>query len=129
MPTRNINPATVPPPLGLHSQAVLTSGAGRFLHIAGQIGMRLDGSTPRDFASQADAIWRNICAILEEVGMSASNLIKVVTYVTDASQVGELNPVRVKYLGDTRPASTLIVVKALLKPEWLIEVDAVAFAQ
>ena len=124
-----INPPTAPAPIGAYSQAILTSGSGRYLHISGQIGLRLDGSLAQDFAGQADAAWANIAAILEAAQMNASNLIKVVTYVTDASCVQQLGPIRLKYLGDNRPAATLVVVKSLIKPEWLIEVEAVAFKE
>jgi 2-iminobutanoate/2-iminopropanoate deaminase len=122
-----INPTTVPTPVGPYSQATLTSAAGQFLHISGQVGMRLDGSLAEDFAGQAEATWTNLFAILDAAKMNASNLIKVVTYVTDATQLPTLGPIRLKYLGAARPASTLVVVKALAKATWLIEVEAVAF--
>lgn len=123
----NINPSTVAAPAGPYSQAVLTSGSGQFLHISGQLGMRSDTSLAEGFAGQAEAAWKNIVALLAEAGMNTSHLVKVVTYVTDASHIPALGPVRTKYLGEARPASTLLVAKALAKAEWLIEIEAVAF--
>jgi enamine deaminase RidA (YjgF/YER057c/UK114 family) len=76
---------------------------------------------------QADLAWSNLNEVLRAAGLEVADLVKVVTYVTDETQLAALGPVRLKYLGDARPASTLVVVKALARPEWLFEVEAVAF--
>ncbi len=128
MPASSINPSTVPPPIGQFSQAILTSGGGRYLHISGQVGMRLDNTVANDLSGQTEAIWENIVSILKASQMDSANLIKVVTYLTDASYVAEFSQIRAKYLGGNRPASTLVIVKSLIKPEWLVEVEAVAFS-
>ena len=53
--------------------------------------------------------------------------VKVTTYLVDGADMSKLGPVRGGFLGDARPASTLVVVKALARPEWLFEVEATAF--
>ena len=58
--------------------------------------------------------------------LDASHLVKVTTYLVDAQHLKEMNVVRSVFLGSERPASTL-VVPALAKPEWLFEVEAVAW--
>jgi len=58
--------------------------------------------------------------------MDVSHLVKVTTYLTDAGNLPKLGPVRGRFLGENRPASTLVVVSALAKPDWLIEVEALA---
>jgi enamine deaminase RidA (YjgF/YER057c/UK114 family) len=123
---RNLNPKAVIQPGGPYSQAVLTPASGHLLHISGQVAMRLDGSIPADFSEQAELVWMNLSAVLTEAGMDISHLVKVVTYVTDAASLPQLGPVRMKFLGENRPASTLVVVSALARPEWKIEVEAVA---
>lgn len=121
------NPSTTAAPLGAYSHAVSAPGGGRWLHIAGQIGLRADGSLVSGFAAQADAAWGNLVAILADAGMSVHDLVKVTHYLVHSTDLADYNPVRSKHLGDARPASTLIVVHALARPEWLFEVDAVAW--
>ena len=123
---RNLNPKAVMQPGGPYSQAVLSPATGQLLHVSGQVAVRLDGSVPADFTEQAELVWSNLAAVLHEAGMDVSHLVKVVTYLTDAASLPRLGPVRGRFLGDNRPASTLVVVSALAKPEWLIEVEAVA---
>jgi len=127
MTVQAINPETISAPLGAYSQAILTAGPGRTLNISGQIGIRADGRVASGFAEQADAAWKNIVEILGAAGMDVSNLIKVVTYLTDPADAARLAEIRSKYLGNNRPASTMVVVKSLLKSDWLIEIEATAF--
>jgi len=122
-----LNPATIAPPVGLYSQGMVAPTQGRWLHIAGQVGLRPDGSVPPDFASQAEVAWQNVLAVLAAADMAPSDLVKLTTYLTDASHLPQFAPVRSRYLGDARPASTLVVVQALARPEWLVEVEAVAW--
>lgn len=126
MSTR-LNPAAVVAPAGPYSHGVAVDVPGRWLHIAGQIGVRVDGSIPAAAAEQAQVAWENLVAILAEAGMTVAHLVKINTYVVEPTDVPAVGAVRAKFLGDARPASTLVVVKALVKPEWLFEVDGVAF--
>jgi enamine deaminase RidA (YjgF/YER057c/UK114 family) len=66
-------------------------------------------------------------AILKDAGMDVTCLVKITTFLTDDSNLAENAKVRAGFLGSARPASTLLVVKALARPEWMIEVEAVAF--
>jgi enamine deaminase RidA (YjgF/YER057c/UK114 family) len=123
----NINPTTISPPVGLYSQGVLTGAGGQWLHIAGQVGIAPDGKLAEGFTAQATVAWQNLVAILHEAKMDVRHLVKVTTYMVDSEHLKELGPVRAPFLGDARPASTLVVVKALARPEWLFEVEAVAY--
>lgn len=129
MPVHSINPETISRPLGAYSQAVLTTGTGRTLHIAGQIGIREDGSIVSGVKEQAEMAWKNIAGILDAADMDVSNLVKVVTYLIDPADAVALAEARRRYLGNCRPASTVVVVKSLLRPEWLIEIEATAFKE
>lgn len=120
-----LNPDTMAPP-GMYSQGVVAPAAGRWLYISGQVGVRKDGSVPEDFRSQAQCAWENLLAVLDAAGMTVADLVKVNTYLTDRSQHPLFSPIRAKFLGDARPASTLVVVAALARPEYLLEVEAVA---
>ncbi|MEJ7932344.1 RidA family protein [Ramlibacter sp. AN1015] len=126
MSLQRLNPQTVAAPLGPYSQGVVAPAAGRWLHVAGQVGIRPDGSLAQGFEAQAEAAWQNLLNVLDAAGMDAGDLVKVTTFVTDAAQVKLLGPVRARFLGESRPASTLLVVPALAHPDWLVEVEAVA---
>ena len=105
---------------------MVAPAAGRWLHISGQVGVRKDGGVPEDFKGQAHCAWENLVAVLAAAGMTVADLVKVNTYLTDRSQHPQFSPIRAKFLGDARPASTLVVVAALARPEYLVEVEAVA---
>ncbi len=127
MTIKTLNPDSVPAPVGPYSQAILTTAPGQWLHIAGQVGITTQGELANDFQTQTEQTWENICAILAEAGMGTEHLVKVVTYLVDEQHIPLLGPIRLKYLGDARPAATLIVAAALARPDWKIEIEAVAF--
>jgi 2-iminobutanoate/2-iminopropanoate deaminase len=129
MTIRAINPHDVHAPAGAYSHVVSTQGAGRTLYISGQVGVDRDGVLVEGFAGQASQCWHNIIAALAADGTTANDLVKVTTFVTDASCAAELNCVHAPFLGDARPASTLICISALMQPGWLIEVEAIAFKE
>jgi len=61
--------------------------------------------------------------------MSAADLVKVNHYLTRADALQDYNAVRSRHLGSARPASTLVIVQALARPGWRIEVEAVAWRE
>ncbi|MFP6688119.1 MAG: RidA family protein [Alphaproteobacteria bacterium] len=71
----------------------------------------------------------NICAVLAEAGMTAQDIVKTNTYILDRDYVPVLAEMRKRFLGeDHRGASTTLVVSSLVRPGWLVEIDAVAIA-
>jgi enamine deaminase RidA (YjgF/YER057c/UK114 family) len=127
MPSRAIVPQGIAPPLGPYSMAIASDSPGTWLHIAGQIGVDPAGVASDDFETQARQAWSNMVAVLSSAGMDVSHLVKVNTFLTRASDLPLLGPVRSSFLGDARPASTLPVVQALAKPGWLVELEGIAF--
>ena len=119
-------PDTIAPPLAAYSHGIEVPPNARVLHTAGQVGILPDGTTPEGVEAQTEATWANLMAILESAGMGIDDVVKVTTYVTDVEDFWPMAKVRARFFGDARPASTGIVVKALAKPEWLVEVDLVA---
>lgn len=122
-----LNPVAIATPLGAYSQAVLCRGEGHWLQVSGQIGAAPDGSLPDSVEAQAENVWNNLLAVLREAGMTVSDLVKITTYVVDAAALPVASAVRARYIGEHRPASTVVVAQALASPEWLIEIEAVAF--
>lgn len=124
----SLNPAQVAAPAGPYSHGILVTGPGRWLHVSGQIGVRPDGTLAAGVEAQAETAWTNLMAVLAAAGMDARHLVKLTTYLVDAADLPRVNPIRTRFLGDARPASTLIVARELARKEWLFEVEAVAFA-
>jgi 2-iminobutanoate/2-iminopropanoate deaminase len=121
------NPSTIAAPLGLYANGVSADETGRWLHIAGQIGVMPDGRLAEGLEAQANAAWANLLAVLADAGMGVEDLVKVNHFLIRPDDVPAYGAVRNRYLGDVRPASTLIVVGALARSEWLVEVDGVAW--
>ena len=119
-------PDTIAAPVAAYSHGVEVPPNSRVLYTAGQVGILPDGTTPEGIEAQTEATWTNLMAILESAGMGIDDVVKVTTYVTSEDDFWPMAQVRARFFGDARPASTGIVVKALAKPEWLVEVDLVA---
>ena len=124
---QQVQPNNIAPPVGAYSHGIVIEGAGKWLHIAGQIGVDDAGQLLEGFEAQARQSWVNLMAVLAAAGMDASHLVKVNSFVVNPTHIPLLGPVRQGFLGAARPASTLVVVQALAKPDWIFEVDAVAF--
>ena len=129
MQNRAMYPETIHPPIGAYAHAVEVPESAKTMYIAGQIGIDADGNVPADFAAQADLAWRNLMAILEFNGMRMKDVVKVTHFLTDAADIPTYNEVRAKYLGEERPASTLLIVAGLARPDLLVEVEMVAAIQ
>ena len=119
-------PDTIAAPVAAYSHGVEIPANSRILLTAGQVGLRPDGTTPAGIAAQTEAVWTNLVAILASAGMGIEDVVKVVTYVVNEDDFWPMAQARAKFLGDARPASTGIIVKALAKPEWVVEVELIA---
>jgi enamine deaminase RidA (YjgF/YER057c/UK114 family) len=122
------NPATIapPPPRGKFSHAVEVARNLRWLYISGQSGVRPDGTTPEDFTGQAEATFANLSAVLSDAGMDVGDLVKIVVYFLRTEDQAECSRIRNEFLGEHRPAATMLRISGLAVPGWLIEVEAVA---
>jgi 2-iminobutanoate/2-iminopropanoate deaminase len=120
------NPKASAAPNGVYSHGVLVPANARWLYISGQTGTRPDRSVPASVEEQTEVVWQNLLAVLAEGGMAVGDIVKITSFLTRAEDYAKFAPVRAKYLGDHRPASTLLVVSALARPEFKVEVEAVA---
>ena len=126
MTFRKFNPKTVAAPAATYVHGLEVPANARLFFVAGQTGMRPDGSIPESIEEQSDQAWKNVSAILAEAGMGIGDLVKVTSFVTKAENLRKYGAVRDKHLGDHRPTTTLLVVSALARPEYLVEVEAIA---
>jgi 2-iminobutanoate/2-iminopropanoate deaminase len=121
-----ISPSTIAPPAANYAHAVLTESPDRWLHTSGVVPIAPDGSTPSDLAEQAELIWSNIGAMLEEARMAWTDLVSVTTYVVVGEALAPVMAARDRALQGHRSASTLVTVPALARPEWRVEIAVVA---
>jgi enamine deaminase RidA (YjgF/YER057c/UK114 family) len=126
MPVNKHNPSGVFPPYRAYSHAIEIHGNSRLLIISGLNGYRSDGVTmPDSFEAQGDIIWTHLGTILQSAAMTYQDIVLLRTYLVDP-QYDEANVrLRVKYLGDHQPASTVICCQ-LLDPKWKLEIEAMA---
>jgi enamine deaminase RidA (YjgF/YER057c/UK114 family) len=111
-----------------YSQVVEVRG-GRTLYISGQVALDASGDLvgSGDFAAQLKQVFANLKARLDEAGASFNDVVKLNFYLLDASMLQLIRDIRDTYVNrDHPPASTLVAVKELFRPDLLIEVDAIA---
>lgn len=103
--------------------------AGGVVYLRGQIGQDLDTRESvgiGDVEAQAEKAMANIAMLLEEAGSGLADVVKVVVYLTDIRYRETVYRVMGRWLQGVFPVSTGLVVEALARPEWLVEIDATA---
>ncbi len=124
MSLQKINPASMGGEPAAYSNGILSEG--RTLYIAGQIGIDASGAASPDFATQCRQAWANIESILAEAGMGIENITKTTIFLIDRTDYATFADVRKTVLKGHKPASTLVYVSGLVKPEWKVEIEAIA---
>jgi len=120
-------PNTMPKSVG-YSQLALVRG-GTVVFIAGQVALDKSGNVvgKDDFKAQIQQVFENLKAAVEAAGGSFNDVVKLNSYFLDFSHLPEFREVRDKYINvKNPPASTAIQVPRLFRPEFLVEVEAVA---
>lgn len=109
-------------------QAVVTK-AGRTVWMRGQCPQNLDDARnieSHDPAEQTHKVMQNIRQLIEEAGGDMSHLVKLVVYITDVRHREAVYRTMGAYIKGVYPVSTGLVVQALARPDWLVEIDATA---
>jgi enamine deaminase RidA (YjgF/YER057c/UK114 family) len=120
---RTFNPKTVAGPFGAYSHGCEVPPGARWLVIAGQVGARPDGTFGDGIDEQCELALRNVVEVLRGANMSPADLVKLMICLIDARHVPNWRAARQKVLGDVAPPGTLIVIPALARPEYLVEVE------
>lgn len=104
---------------------------GHLIMLAGQVATDAEGRTVggSDIKDQARRVYENIQAALEAAGAGMEDVIRLTVYLTDQASIPGSMEARREWFSPPYPASTLLIVSGLAKPEWLIEIDAVAFVE
>jgi enamine deaminase RidA (YjgF/YER057c/UK114 family) len=126
---RHVNPQALPAAHGYSH--VVVAPAGRLVAISGQVALDRNGKVvgAGDFEAQCTQVFENLKAALQSVELTFADVIRTDMYVTDLKRehLSTLREVRARYLPeDAPPASTLLQVEALFRPELMIEVSVVA---
>ena len=122
-----ISPVSMHRPNGYSHLARIKDGKPVF--IAGQVALDSSGHLvgPGDFRAQAQQVFENLKSAVEAAGGSFSNIVKLNVYVIDRSDLPLYREIRDQFINvGNPPASTAVQVAALFRPEFLIEVEAVA---
>lgn len=109
-------------------QAVVTQG-GKTVWMRGQCPQNLDDAkniNSHDPTEQTHKVMQNIRQLIEEAGGGMEHLVKVVVYITDVRHREAVYRTMGEYIKGVYPVSTGLVVQALARPEWLVEIDATA---
>jgi enamine deaminase RidA (YjgF/YER057c/UK114 family) len=127
-----VNPPSAPPPQGMYSH-VARMMPGEIAFIAGQVAIDAKGNPVGvgDFAAQVPAVFENLGRILKDLGTDFESIVQFTTFMTRAEDI----PVWMKersalfpklFPGGKYPPNTLLVIDRLVKPEFLLEVEAIA---
>jgi enamine deaminase RidA (YjgF/YER057c/UK114 family) len=103
--------------------------AGDTIYLRGQVGQDLDTRESvgtGDAEAQAERAMANIAMLLDEAGGELADIVKVVVYLTDVRYREPVYRVMGRWLKGVFPVSTGLVVTALARPEWVVEIDATA---
>lgn len=123
-----LRPKNFPPPVRPYFSWGVKVKDATLLFISGVVALGSDGKLlgEGDIEVQTRKTMENLKIILEEGGATIQDIIKVTVYLTSIDHIEAQSKVRSEYFKENQPASTLVVVKSLFRPEALIEIEAVA---
>jgi enamine deaminase RidA (YjgF/YER057c/UK114 family) len=128
---RLFNPDTMFKPTAGYSQVGEVTG-GKLVYIAGQVALDRSGNLVGrdDFRAQVQQVFENLKSAVEAAGGDTHSIVKLNYFCSenvDPAQIPLVREIRDKYVDVANPpTSTFVIVKRLVRPEWLIEVEAVA---
>ena len=100
---------------------------GNRIFISGTAPVEPDGSsTPGDASAQARRCFDIALKAIGELGGSAADVVRTRMFITDPADADSVGTVHGEMFGEARPAATMVVVAALLRPEWRVEIEAEA---
>jgi enamine deaminase RidA (YjgF/YER057c/UK114 family) len=126
-PPQFLSPPTLPDPPGYSH--VVSARPARVVWTSGQVAMNADGTPapPGDWEAQTRLTFENVGRALEAAGAAWSDVVKLTYFVVDVSALQTIRSVRDEFVDAARPpASSLVQVAGLFRPDLLIEIEAVA---
>jgi reactive intermediate/imine deaminase len=124
---RFLSPETLPPPFGYSH--VVEAPASKIVYVSGQVPLDDGGQLvgDGDFEAQTRQVFENLSRALEAADAAWSDVVKLDYFLRDVSKIASVRTIRDEYV-DTEhpPASTLLEVSGLFRPDVLIEIQAIA---
>ena len=102
---------------------------GNVIWVSGQVSMSPEGEVVGvdDVAKQTEQVFENLSTVLAEAGGTLDDIVSTTTYMVDRAHILDINDVRARYItGPCPPTSTLLIVAGLARPDFLVEISAVA---
>ena len=124
--TRRLNPKSLSPPLARYSHGAVVEAGQRMVFTSGQLAIGTDGTVPQGCAAQASLCFEAIGKILTEADMSMADIVRINAFVTDRAHMADYMTVRDQQFPGEPPASTLVIVSGFTRPEFLVEIEAIA---
>jgi enamine deaminase RidA (YjgF/YER057c/UK114 family) len=123
---RFLTPKAIRRPFARYSHGVEVPPGKRLVLCSGQLGIGADDTIPEDAGAQAELCFSNIAAILGEAGLGLSDIVRINAYVTHRVHLRAYMDVRDRLFAEPAPASTLMIVSGFARPEFKVEIEAIA---
>lgn len=123
-----LTPRDIHPPFARYAHGVEIPPGARIICCAGQVGVSPNGSIPDGVEAQTAICLANIEAILAEGEMDRSHLVRLTSFVTDRAHLAGYMTARDRFIEGLAdpPASTLMIVSGFARPEFVVEIEAIA---
>ena len=123
---RPLSPTSIHPPFSNYHHGVEVPPGTRLVFCSGQVGIGPDKVIPPDCAGQAAVCFDSIRAILVEAGMGLEHIVRINAFVTAREHLQPYMQVRNALFSEPYPASTLVIVSGFARPEFVVEIEAIA---
>lgn len=123
---RRHTPGGIHPPFANYAHAVEVPAGMRLLALSGQLGIDASGRVPEGAEAQAALCFENIAAILAEAGGDLGAIVRLNAYVSGREHLAGYMAARDRFVASPPPASTLMIVSGFARPEFVVEVEALA---
>jgi 2-iminobutanoate/2-iminopropanoate deaminase len=112
--------------IGAYSDGIEVKPGLRWLMTSGTPGLATDGQLPEGIEAQAVLAWEHALKMLHQADMGIADIVKVTHYLIRSEDISAYAKVRSRFLGEMRPASMLLIVPQLVRPEFLLEIEVIA---
>ncbi|WEK06455.1 MAG: Rid family hydrolase [Candidatus Devosia phytovorans] len=124
--TTSLNPPDIHPPFAPYSHGIVVPAGQKLVFCSGQLGIGADNVVPPDCGGQARICFDNIAAILAEAGLGLEHVVRINAFVTGREHLSDYMAVRNGLFAAPYPASTLMIVSGFARPEFVVEIEAIA---
>lgn len=121
-----LSPAAIHPPFAPYSHGIEVAAGSRLVFCSGQLGIGANAEIPVDCGGQAQLCFDNIAAVLREAGMGLEHIVRINAFVSGREHLRPYMEVRNRLFAEPWPASTLVIVSGFARPEFVVEIEAVA---